>query len=70
MFTGIISDLAQILDLKKQNNKDLLLCLKINNHQNLNRKLEIGCSISCNGICLTLINLEKKNDYFSMTFYY
>ncbi len=64
MFTGIISDLAQILDLKKQNNKDLLLCLKINNHQNLNRKLEIGCSISCNGICLTLINLEKKNDYF------
>lgn len=63
MFTGIITDIAQITDLRRENDQDLLIGLKINNRENLDRKLEIGCSIACNGICLTLVKLEKKEDF-------
>lgn len=68
MFTGIISQIAQIEHLERQENKDLLLILKIKNSKNLNRKFDLGCSIACNGICLTLIKLEEKDDYFLCSF--
>lgn len=57
MFTGIITNLGIIEELKSNSKKDLLI--KISTAKNsVKRKLEIGCSISCMGICLTLIKKE------------
>ncbi len=57
MFTGIITNLATVESLDHNKSQDLLL--KISTDKNkIERKLEIGCSIACNGVCLTLI--EKK----------
>ena len=54
MFTGIISHQAIINDIKFNSKKDAFLQIKINKSQ-IKRTLKIGCSIACNGICLTLI---------------
>ena len=57
MFTGIISHLGKVESLKIDQKKDLLLQISVPiNH--INYQLKIGCSIACNGICLTLI--EEK----------
>jgi riboflavin synthase len=56
MFTGIITNIGTIENLEYSKTKDLLM--KISVTKTPKRKLEIGCSISCNGACLTLI--EKK----------
>lgn len=58
MFTGIIAQLGKVTELKQNSKKDLLL--KISVAGKINRKLTIGCSIACNGICLTLVE-QKKN---------
>lgn len=58
MFTGIITHQGQVVELKQNAKRDLLL--KISVAQKITRKLAIGCSIACNGICLTLIE-QKKN---------
>ncbi len=57
MFTGIVSEVGYISNIKKNDNSDLIIEISINHH-NLLPTLKIGCSISCNGICLTLT--EKK----------
>jgi riboflavin synthase len=57
MFTGIITNFGKIESLKHNNLKDLLLEVSCDKSA-IKRTLEIGCSIACNGICLTLI--EKK----------
>lgn len=57
MFTGIITNLGTIESLSFNREKDLLLKVSAAKNQ-IKRKLEIGCSIAINGICLTLI--EKK----------
>lgn len=57
MFTGIITNIGLVEELKANSKKDLLL--KISTAKSdVKRKLEIGCSIACSGICLTLI--DKK----------
>ena len=59
MFTGIITNLARIEEIKIDDSKDSLLKISINNHKKKSANaLKIGSSISCNGICLTLI--KKK----------
>ena len=57
MFTGIITNLGKIEALNFNAKKDLLLKISTEKNQ-IKRSLAIGCSIACNGICLTLI--EKK----------
>ncbi len=57
MFTGIITNFGKIESLKHNTTKDLLLEVSCDKSA-IKRTLEIGCSIACNGICLTLI--EKK----------
>ncbi len=65
MFTGIITNLGIVESLKRNKKNDLLL--KISTAKDsVKRKLEIGCSIACNGICLTLI--EKKISGKKVTF--
>jgi riboflavin synthase len=62
MFTGIITNIAKVENLTYQKKGDLLLEISLD--KKINRKLEIGCSIACNGICLTLISKKiilKKN---------
>ena len=57
MFTGIINHLAKIEEIKHHKNSDSLL--KISLDKNSIKKMpKIGCSIACNGICLTLISQE------------
>ena len=59
MFTGIITNLARIEEIKIDDSKDSLLKISINNHKKKSANaLKIGSSISCNGICLTLV--KKK----------
>jgi riboflavin synthase len=62
MFTGIITNLATLKNLEFNAKKDVLLTLEIKK-SDLDRKLKIGCSIACNGICLTLISqkIAKNN---------
>lgn len=57
MFTGIITNIGTVESLNHNAKKDLLI--KISTiKDNIKRKLEIGCSIACNGICLTLVKKE------------
>ena len=62
MFTGIITHLGILKQIISTPNRDtlitILLSLPLNYNEKQARSLEIGCSIACNGICLTLI---KKN---------
>lgn len=63
MFTGIITNFGSISNLEKTQEKDLLLEISTQKNK-VNRNLDIGCSISCNGICLTLIKkTENANQY-------
>lgn len=62
MFTGIITHLATVKSLTSLSNQDLLITLELLN-QNADRNFDIGCSISCNGVCLTLT--EKKTELLS-----
>jgi len=61
MFTGIITNIGCVEEIKTSNKKDLLI--KISTDKNkVKRKLEIGYSIACNGICLTLIKKEISKE--------
>lgn len=62
MFTGIITNLATLKNIEFNAKKDVILTLEIKK-SDLDRKLKIGCSIACNGICLTLISqkIAKNN---------
>lgn len=62
MFTGIITNLATVEELKFDENRDLLLILRLKDE--VERDFAIGCSIACNGICLTLIKKEGELLYF------
>lgn len=64
MFTGIITNLAIVKNLSSLVNQDLLIAIELKN-QKINRRLEIGCSIACNGICLTLI--KKTHSWFKLS---
>lgn len=62
MFTGIITHIGEIKKIEFNDNKDCLLAIFIANK--ITRKLEIGCSVACNGICLTLIKKSEQTLYF------
>lgn len=62
MFTGIITHIAKIAKIEFNKQKDCLLALELQSE--IDRKFEIGCSIACNGVCLTLIKKDQKLLYF------
>ncbi len=55
MFTGIITNLAIVESITHNKKNDLLLTVSAAKNK-IKRELKIGCSIACNGICLTLIS--------------
>ena len=60
MFNGIIFNKGIIKSIKK-NNKSILIGIKSNLKI---KKEELGSSINCNGVCLTLVKIDKKIIYF------
>ena len=54
MFTGIITHIANVKNISSLIDQDLLIGLELENRP-IDRDIKIGCSISCNGICLTLV---------------
>ncbi len=59
MFTGIITNIGSVANLTYSSNQDLLIT--INLPYQIKRNLEIGCSISCSGVCLTLVRQESSS---------
>ena len=58
MFTGIINHIGKVNSIKNVNDeKEISIISKLDI-----RKLEIGQSIACNGICLTIIKILEYND--------
>ena len=57
MFTGIIQEIGKIKNIKKFGGK-FLISIK---SKKILPRLEIGSSVSVNGACLTVINLEKNH---------
>jgi len=66
MFTGIVTHTGTAKNLSYSSNQDLLITLELSDQ--INRNLEIGCSISCNGTCLTLIKKEINHLFFNLFF--
>ena len=60
MFTGIITDIGELISLDKQGDWQL----RIKTHWNT-KDIDIGASIACSGICLTV--LDRKDDYFDVS---
>ena len=54
MFTGIIEELAKIKNVKESNN----FC-SFEIESNLSAKMKLGDSIAVNGVCLTIVNVNK-----------
>ena len=67
MFTGIITHIGQITQLNQSPQQDLVVEIAIQDN-NLKRNLNIGCSIACNGICLTLIAKELQDKQILLKF--
>jgi len=62
MFTGIITNIGSVSNISYSSNQDLLITLEISDQAN--RNFEIGCSVACNGVCLTLIKREANKFFF------
>ena len=63
MFNGIIFNTGKVKLIKKKN-KSVTLVIKTN--LNLNKK-DLGSSICCNGVCLTLTKISGKLIYFYLS---
>jgi riboflavin synthase len=63
MFNGIVTNQGKIEKIVKQS-KNCILVLQSNIKFN---KKEIGNSVSCNGVCLTLYKIKKKLIYFFLS---
>ncbi len=62
MFTGIITHIGVVEELIFSTKKDCLVAISVS--QKIMRKLEIGYSIACDGVCLTLVKKIKNRFYF------
>ena len=60
MFSGIITDIGELSEIKKSDKNDTFIGIDTKWNENFN----IGSSICCNGVCLTVVT--KKIDYFGV----
>ena len=63
MFNGIIYNTGKIVSVKK-NKKSIFIGILTNISF---KKKDLGSSISCNGVCLTLVKVDKKKIYFYLS---
>ena len=63
MFNGIIYNTGKIISVEKTK-KSLFIGILSNA---IFKKEDLGSSISCNGVCLTLIKIDKKKIYFYLS---
>ena len=63
MFNGIIYNTGKVISVKKSK-KSIFIGIISNT---LFKKKDLGSSISCNGVCLTLVKIDKKKIYFYLS---
>ena len=63
MFNGIIYNTGKVISIKKTK-KSLFIGILSNTTL---KKKDLGSSISCNGVCLTLVKIDKKKIYFYLS---
>ena len=62
MFNGIIFNTGTVTDLKKKKSTQIGIKTKINF-----KKKDLGTSISCNGVCLTIEKIKKDKIFFYLS---
>ena len=70
MFTGIISHIGKINNISHPNDWEISVDIKNNDTSETsleNKKLLVGASISCSGICLTLKKISNKLLFFDIS---
>lgn len=67
MFTGIITQIGRVSKIQKIENCDLVVNIILDKTE-IKRNFNIGCSISCNGICLTLVKKEIIDNIIDLQF--
>ena len=60
MFNGIIYNTGKVVSIKKSKKSVFIGILTDTNFT----KKDLGASISCNGVCLTLVKILKKKNLF------
>ena len=63
MFNGIIYNTGKIISVEKTK-KSIFIGILTNT---IFKKKDLGQSISCNGVCLTLVKIDKKKIYFYLS---
>ena len=63
MFTGIITDIGKIIDITDNNHRLIKVACSYNS-----KEIDIGASIACSGVCLTVTNkgFEKSQNFFEV----
>ena len=64
MFNGIIYNTGKVISLEKTK-KSIFIGILSNI---IFKKKDLGSSISCNGVCLTLVKIDKKKIYFYLSY--
>lgn len=68
MFTGIITHLGKITSINHVANKDSKITIALPKNT-VKKKLKIGCSIACEGVCLTLVEQNIVKENINLSFY-
>ena len=63
MFNGIIYNTGKVISVKKTKKSIFIGILS----KIIFKKKDLGSSISCNGVCLTLVKIDKKKIYFYLS---
>ena len=63
MFNGIIYNTGKVISVEKTK-KSMFIGIFTNS---IFKKKDLGSSISCNGVCLTLVKIDKKKIYFYLS---
>ena len=63
MFTGIITDIGEIIDITNNHHRLIKVACTYDN-----KEIDIGASVACSGVCLTVINkgFEKNKNFFEV----
>ena len=70
MFTGIISQIGEIVSISHPYDWEISISIKNNDASNLSfedHKLLVGASVSCSGICLTLKEIKDNILFFDIS---